>query len=714
MSSNKGEIMKHACNIHSCQRLIDDIDVCDATLKSIKYGIIITNPAIPGNPVFYVNPAYTRITGFLSEEVLGKPPLSFIGEETDVQSYDILKNALKNSESISIELINYTKEKKKYWNELTIDPVFDDQEKLIYYVGMINDITKRKELEFEAARKDNVLEAVSKVSHELLKSQDIDKSIFDALAILGEHMDMDRVYVFQNHLGDDGDMLISQKYEWVKDEAMSQFGNPDLQNLSYNILGYERWYEELSNGREISGLIDDFPEKEKRVLKEQLIVSLLVVPIFSNNEFWGFIGFDDIFQERTWSVAEKDVLMSAASNIGGAINQHRIDRELKIAIENSRKASEYKTMFLSKMSHEIRTPLNSIIGVADILMDSDLNEEQSKYMELLRKAGNNLLSLVNDILDLSKIESGHMKLKREKFKIASVLEDVMSVAGVSLGEKNVSLNYYVDEDVPCGIIGDADKLRQILLNLIGNSIKFTEVGWIKVEVSLLEKKMENIRLKFKVSDSGAGIPKENIKLIFNSFIQSDSQFTKKHNGTGLGLTITKELVELMNGEIYVQSKLGYGSSFIFEIEVNVGDCTFKTENLKVAQAQEERRYNILLVDDSDDNRMLIHAFLKNKNYNIDDAENGEIAVRKAKEKEYDIILMDMQMPVMDGFEATMAIREYEKSQAGKRAAIIALTAYAFKEILDRTIESGCDYYIVKPVRKEKLLECLDDMKDGGI
>jgi CheY-like chemotaxis protein len=525
------------------------------------------------------------------------------------------------------------------------------------------------------------------------------------------------------------------------------------------------------------------------------------------------------------------------------------------------------------MSHEIRTPMNAIIGMADLLAETRLSEEQTKYVQIFRRAGDNLLSLINDILDLSKVEAAQLDVERTGFDLNEVVEKVAEMLAVRAHEKCLELVCYIAPEAPTWLIGDPTRLRQVLVNLLGNAIKFTESGEVVLRVNVAENvgaqfiapnseittgmgvmnHAPTVVLRFSIKDSGIGVPPDKVDAIFERFTQVDSSTTRKYGGTGLGLTITKRLVELMGGRIWVESALGLGSTFSFTTRLGVQSPTQRSpkftpvqlrglrilvvddndtnrlilrqllsawkavvtetatgnealaelqraraagtpyelvlldcrmpgmDGFQVAEAIRQTRdlagvtmmmltsdnrkdhiqrahelglagyvvkpirrtdlleavataigqrrqaatadpakdrpvgtaegqpaLRILLGEDSADNRLLIQAYLKHTPYHLDIADNGAIVVAKYRTRTYDLVLMDMQMPVVDGYAATRAIRQWEAEQGRRPTPIIALTAHAFKGDEAMTLEAGCTAYLTKPIKKATLLAAISE------
>ncbi len=393
--------------------------------------------------------------------------------------------------------------------------------------------------------------------------------------------------------------------------------------------------------------------------------------------------------------------------------RERTERELIAAREAALAASQAKSEFLSSMSHEIRTPLNALLGTADLLAETRLDSDQHRFIDTLVSNGNALLDLINSILDLARIESGRLSLENIPFDLRDLLNKCAETFALRAQEKNLALNVNIAPGVRTDLIGDSLRLRQILFNLIGNAIKFTERGEVRVLVELDPSLPGSGCLRFSVADTGIGIAPDKLPTLFSAFTQADSSTTRKYGGSGLGLAIVQRLVGLMGGKVWVESEPGHGSVFNFTALLAVQPGAQvptprepKRQNSPGRQAILDRPLHILLADDSPDNRLLVRNYLRVTPYQVDEAENGKIAIEKFIANHYDLVLMDIQMPEMDGYDATRAMRLWERERGQPRTPILALTASALEENMRRTSEAGCDLHVTKPVKRDTLLEAI--------
>lgn len=385
------------------------------------------------------------------------------------------------------------------------------------------------------------------------------------------------------------------------------------------------------------------------------------------------------------------------------------NEELKIAKEKAEKKDLLKSLFLATMSHEIRTPMNGIIGVSELLKQTSLTQEQHDLVNIMSVSGNNLLLIINDILDISKIEAGQIQLENITFDLPNVVNEIVSLLGVRAKDQNDRLIVNIDKKVPQEVKGDPMRLKQILLNLANNAVKFTKNGDVTINVKYLDKKGSKDYIRFEVVDTGIGIPEEDKGKLFKLFSQVNQTTQREYGGTGLGLAISKNLVELMGGEIGVDSKPNIGSTFWFNVyfnESSVPSSPKIVESDIEDKINENESLNILVVEDNLINQKVAQGILKKLGHNVNLADNGQLGFEAYKKGNFEVILMDIQMPVMDGFTATKEIREWEHDEKKKPAHIIALTANALKEDKERCFSVGMNDFLAKPFKIHEIQSAL--------
>jgi signal transduction histidine kinase len=390
-----------------------------------------------------------------------------------------------------------------------------------------------------------------------------------------------------------------------------------------------------------------------------------------------------------------------------SLHLQKIENELREAKNEALKLAQIKQDFLANMSHEIRTPLNAINGFTDLLRQTQLSEEQNKYVDILNVASRNLSNLINDILDVSKIESGELNFENNSISLTKITENVILIEGVKAKSKGILLTADIDANLPSLVMGDQTRVMQVILNLVSNAIKFTDKGEVKIKLSEKERKGNTTTVIISIIDSGIGIPEDKLKKIFERFTQAENSTTRLYGGTGLGLNIVKNLVELMYGNIQLKSELGKGSQFILEIPFEIAINDHENNQIKkVNSVKSLSDMSILVVEDNEHNQLLIGRYLEKNGAEVTIANHGKEAILLLEAQPFSLILMDLQMPVMDGFETTSHIREVLKLTIP----IIACSASSSIKEEEICKSKGMDHYIAKPFTEKKLVESISKIK----
>ncbi|MFN2339799.1 MAG: response regulator [Halanaerobium sp.] len=732
------------------------------------------------------------------------------------ETSEIFKKAVENDEIFEHEFRIKTYSGKFKYIKAFGRPVLDEEGKATEVIGVNYDITERKKYEKKFKKIfDESLFGLALVDPETAKAVEFNNTVCEMLGYSSEEF---------------AELRISD-YEAKEDEATIR---KKLQHIK-------------------AGKILKFETKHRK--KDGTIIDVLIKASTIN------VDGRDLLQILYVDISEKVEAVNKLEEYSQELKLKNL--ELEQARDRAQEASRAKSEFLSTMSHEIRTPMNSIIGMAELLQDTDLNDQQHKYVNIFQNAGESLLTLINDILDLSKIEAGKIELEAKEFNLIDTVEDIAEMVSVRAYKKGLEMPLRISSEIPECVVGDPERLRQILINLLGNAVKFTEKGQVFLDLRIDRDYSVSGKRKviFAVKDTGIGIAEAKQKQIFDSFTQADASSTREYGGTGLGLTISKQIVELMGGEIWLKSTLGLGSTFYFSLLLELaGDKfsfqkeeshkfnklriltvddnptnnfilkellsdqgaevktaksgeqavtaleksiaadnpyqiilmdnfmpkkngletaaeirnKFKLEKLQIIllssdfknnylennkeliddhmmkpirkkellfllekaaarydkkernnnleqqeiklQKQEKKKEaaakKILVVEDNPDNRFLIEAYLKKKDYQLEMAENGLEGVKKFKNNSYDLVLMDIQMPEMNGYQAVNKIRAWEEKKELNRTKMIALTAYALESDKKRAIKEGFDAHLTKPLKKDKLFKMIDHQTSG--
>lgn len=577
---------------------------------------------------------------------------------------------------------------------------FDAQGKFLCVQGYTQDLTALRSEALLNRQTQHLLEEVKAATDFLLESEDPSANVAASMRRVADAIEAGFTWIFEHRLIDDkpGTALLSP--ELLGHSVTESDKQLLVEGFSYEAMGVAHWYNDLVHGRIISG--DASKEVLTGLPARFNLNRFVILPIFVQQKFWGFVGFDGIAPNRTWTNSDENILRGFCNSIGAVIRMGYFQQSLQEAKEVAEKATETKTNFLSNISHEIRTPMNAIMGLTELLVPIEKDPEKLEYLQAIQYSADNLLRLINDLLDLNKMEANKMSLDHSPVAIRELLYQFEKVMRYLTRDREVAINLVIDEALPEWVLGDQVRLNQILMNLGSNAAKFTEKGEIAVRAKVLSEDPTHALVRFTFRDTGIGIPAEKLDRIFESFEQADKHISRKYGGTGLGLTITRKLVEMMGGTIRVQSEPGVGSTFMVELRLEkMAQTGLPQQDLASLQDQDLHGASILVVEDNKINAMLATKLLTNWNAQYEVAENGLEGMRRLQQHHYDLVLLDLQMPVMDGFELIEKIRNGE---AGEKTAIpvIALTADAFDQTKGKALEAGFSDFVSKPLKADEL------------
>jgi signal transduction histidine kinase/CheY-like chemotaxis protein len=557
-------------------------------------------------------------------------------------------------------------------------------------------------------RREDLFNAVNSVAALLLPAgyDNFSALVYESLKCLGQSAKADRVYIWKNVL-DQGKLFCTKCVEWA-DDRFEETGQGET-HLAYDDY-LPNWRQIVSERAYINKKVEDLLGPLAQLPQRLGTVSVLLLPIILNDDFWGFIGFDDCTQERLFTPMERDFLRTGGGFIATAINHREMTLALTKAKEAAQASTDSKTEFFSRMSHEIRTPINAIIGMTAIAKKSSDPEKTHYCLDQIETASRQLLSVINNVLDMSKIEANRIEIIRHAFDFEKMIHNVFNMVQIKIEEKHQQCVQHIPKIFTRYVISDELRWSQILINLLSNAVKFTPAqGTITLEIEDIPLSESESLLRVEVSDTGIGIPPEQQERIFRSFEQANTEITRQYGGTGLGLAICKKIINLMGGDIRVVSEPHKGSHFIFNVNVSWGE----TINREPPASQGGpvlpcwKGKTVLIAEDVKINQEVITGILEETGINIEIAGDGLEAVEMFERNpgKYDLILMDIQMPRMDGLEASRRIRSSDAASA-QTIPIVAMTANAFEEDVQNCLDAGMNGHIAKPIELEILFSTM--------
>ncbi len=684
--------------------ILIDLTEQKAIQEQIKRDKIYLESLIQGAPeaivqtykdgtILRINKEFTRLFGYTEKEVLGRS----VSEVLYGNDKELIKMGKKMIRKIAkgkpqnMETIRYHKDGTPIPVSFLGSPIILDG-RIIGVFVIYRDISERK-------KNEKVTETILNISASALATQTL-SDFFEVI-----HKELSRIINTRNLFialyDKEKDTLNFPLHMDEKDGSETFREVPARKTLSGYVIRHGkpvRLKEEEMLALEQQGEFDKVGTQSK---------IWLGVPLEVDNETIGIISIQDYNDEEAFTNNDLKILRIISNQIALAIKHKQAQELLRMAKEKAEENARFKEQFLSTMSHEIRTPLNAIIGMTRLLADTDPTPGQINYIKALETSGNNLLRLINDILDFSKLEAGKMIIEEIAFDPAEQIGILASSYRYIAEEKGLKFLVDIDENIPARLRGDPTRINQILTNLIGNAIKFTHEGSVTLSLHLTEEQDDHCLLEYAVTDTGIGIPEEKLENIFESFTQADKATTRKYGGTGLGLSISQKLAELLNSHIEVSSQVGKGTRFSFRLRMNKIKTTgsgYKKDDMQEIILS-LRGKKVLIAEDNALNRIVAIKSMKDWGMEIDPCENGREALEKVQKNNYDVILMDLQMPVMDGYEATRAIRHLPDEKK-KHTPVIALTASALMDIRSQAEEYKMDDILLKPFKPDDLARML--------
>jgi PAS domain S-box-containing protein len=651
----------------------EELKKLSTAVEQSPASVVITDPE---GTIEYVNSKFCEVTGYSVEEAIGLNPRILKSGQTPPEVYQELWKAVTAGEDWRGELINKKKNGTLYWESVSISPITTGDGSIQFYLAVKQDITEAKQME---------------------------KSIREKEARFRGYFEHSQV----------GMAVTSPTKGWIEanEQLQKMFGYTldELHQMTWAEITHPDDLEEDAKQfeRMLAGEIDNYTLDKRFIRKDGEIVyanlTVACIRAETGDVLRVLASFQDITERQKMDhdlherIKELDEAQSAMLNMMEDLDEEKARAE---------EATRTKSDFLANMSHEIRTPMNAVIGMAHLALKTELTPKQQDYLSKIQSAANSLLGIINDILDFSKIEAGKLDMETVEFDLLETMDNVANVITVKAQEReNLEVLFYLDSQVPNFLVGDSLRLNQILVNLGNNAVKFTEEGEIVLSVTVNEKSDDNVTLQFSVRDTGIGMTAEQQGKLFQAFSQADTSTTRKYGGTGLGLTISKRLVNMMGGEIWIESESGQGTTFHFTADFGLAKETVKK---RFEPSPDLRGLKVLVVDDNATSREILQDILESFSFEVYLSASGKESLeeieRADNNKPFELVIMDWKMPGMDGIEASRRIKSHQKLT--KIPAIVLVTAYGREEVMRQADEIGLEGFLLKPVNSSVLFDAI--------
>jgi len=693
----------------------------DNVVDNLAAGLLVTDLA---DVILFTNERMATMAGYSVEEMVGRTAYELLLDPEYWPALEEQNKERARGATGQYEIKMRHKDGHFFWVENMAGPYRDYDGKIIGTVATLTDISERKRTaaellaaNTELQRRESLIQGFQKIGRTALSTLDLDRILKDlAEQVIRAGFFRSLMIAIVDHEERRVDVMRSfvnrrDEETWLRG-TIDPRDNDKVQGISYDLDLDDNITAQVARQGEMKVLVEWNENYDARIDDKDSTRGKVAyfIPVKKGDDVLAVLATGSEIEEKSETLQNIEIMQPLLEQAAIALDHARLYGQLgraKTEADEARRAAEAankaKSQFLANMSHEIRTPMNAIIGMTELVMDTELGDTQREYLGIVNSSGHSLLQVIGDILDFSKVESGKLAIENAAFSLREVVEDAIKSAMLRAQDKKIALHHHIGDGIPTTVVGDPLRLRQILVNLLANAVKFTEAGEVELRVEPKGGDDDDLLLHFSVRDTGIGVPREKQERIFEAFTQADASTTRRYGGTGLGLAICYQLVELMGGCMWVDSEAGRGSTFHFTVRftAHVSERTY-------AAPTEQRiaPLRLLLAEDNAFNQRLAVVLLEKEGHGVTVVGDGLEAVEISAEQSFDLIIMDVQMPQMDGLMATRAIRRREAESGAARLPIIGLTAHAMRGDRERCIEAGMDDYVSKPIEPPMLYAAL--------